>query len=436
MAKLPQSTTKYIIEAEIEAEGIVEKPDIIGAVFGQTEGLLGTDLDLRELQRTGRIGRIEVYITSSHAKSSGKITIPSSLDASETALIAAAIETIERVGPCNAVIRITKVEDVRIAKRKYIVETAKRILRELVYQSLPDSEALSDQIKQEIRTAEITTFRNLPAGPDAAKAEDIILVEGRADVLNLLKNGIKNGVAVGGTSVPPELKEIVREKEITVFLDGDRGGDLILKELLQLTDIDYIARAPEGKEVEELTKKEVFKALREKVSMDQLRLENKEGFAKYERARIERTERLDNNTEQDGETEKSPLEKPVQHEYAPKPTTSEKYDHDEPRRTIKIPKKYADIFKESLGVLVGTRAACIYDDGLNLLGRVPAKDIANSLSGIHAHAIVLDGTVTRDLVEIAEVNGVKFLVGTERDKLPRTTVIVITKGALQGKKGE
>ncbi|MBI4167825.1 MAG: DNA primase [Candidatus Aenigmarchaeota archaeon] len=434
MAKLPQSTTKYIIEAQMEAEGIVEKPDIIGAVFGQTEGLLGTDLELRELQRTGRIGRIEVYITSSHAKSSGKITIPSSLDASETALIAAAIETIERVGPCNATIHITKVEDVRIAKRKYIVDTAKRILRELVYQSLPESEVLSEQIKQEIRTAEITTFRNLPAGPDAAKAEDIILVEGRADVLNLLRNGIKNAVAVGGTSIPPELKEIVREKEITVFLDGDRGGDLILKELLQLTDIDYVARAPEGKEVEELTKKEVFKALREKISMDQLRLENKEGFAKYERARIERSERAE-SAEPAGEAEETPVEKPIHQEYTHRSST-EKYDNDEPRRTIKIPKKYADIFKESLGELVGTRAACIYDDSLNLLGRVPAKDIAGSLSGIHAHAIVFDGTVNKELVEIAEVNGVKFLVGTERDKLPRTAVIVITKGALQGKKGE
>ncbi len=437
MAKLPQSTTKYIIEAQIDAEGIVEKPDIIGAVFGQTEGLLGTDLELRELQRTGRIGRIEVYITASHGKCSGKITIPSSLDASETALIAAAIETIERVGPCNASIHITKVEDVRIAKRKYIIDTAKRILRELVYQSLPESDVLSEQIKQEIRVAEITTFRNLPAGPDVAKADDIILVEGRADVLNLLRNGIKNAVAVGGTSIPPEIRDIVREKEVTVFLDGDRGGDLILSQLLQLTDVDYVARAPEGKEVEELTKKEVYKAIREKISMDQLRSENKDTFAKYERSRAERVERTPIATEKEeiNGAEEPTDEKPQ--EYTPRPVAAaEKYDNDEPRRTIKIPKKYADIFKESLGELVGTRAACIYDDSLNLLGRVPAKDISGSLSGIHAHAIVLDGAVTKELVEIAETNGVKFLVGTERDRLPRTSVIVITKGALQGKKAE
>ncbi|MBI3413075.1 MAG: DNA primase [Candidatus Aenigmarchaeota archaeon] len=425
MAKLPQSTTKYIIEAQIEAEGIVEKPDIIGAVFGQTEGLLGTDLELRELQRTGRIGRIEVYTNSSMGKSSGKITIPSSLDASETALIAAAIETIERVGPCAAAIKITKVEDIRIAKRKYIIDTAKRILRELVYQSLPESEVLSEQIKQEIRTAEITTFRNLPAGPDAAKAEDIILVEGRADVLNLLKNGIKNAVAVGGTSIPPEIRDIVREKEVTVFLDGDRGGDLILSQLLQLTEIDYVARAPEGKEVEELTKKEVYKSLREKVSMDQLRLDKKDTLGKYERPRIER------ELAEPAEPEPGEASEPAE----PQPAL-ERHDRDQAKRTIKIPKKYADIFKESLGELVGTRAACIYDDSLNLLGRVPAKDIAGSLSGIHAHAVVLDGIVDKELVETAETNNVKFLVGTDRDILPRTSVIVITKGALQGRKSE
>ncbi len=429
MAKLPQSTTKYVIEAQIEAEGIVEKPDIIGAVFGQTEGLLGADLELRELQRTGRIGRIEVYTVSSHAKSSGKITIPSSLDASETALIAAAIETIERVGPCAATIKITKVEDVRIAKRKYIIETAKRILKDLVYQSLPESDVLSEQIKQEIRTAEITTFKGLPAGPDASKAEDIILVEGRADVLNLLRNGIKNAIAVGGTSIPSEIRDIVREKEVTVFLDGDRGGELILKELLQLTDVDYVASAPQGKEVEELTKKEIYKALREKVSMDQLRLERKDTAT--------RNERLESTigapaVEERVETPTYPEPEPRQF----RSTAAEKHDADEGRRTIKIPKKYADTFKESLEELIGTRAACIYDENLTLLGRVPAKDISGSLPGIRAHAIVLDGIVGKELVDVAETNGIKFIVGMSRDKLPRTSVIVITKAALEGKKAE
>ena len=111
MGKLAQATSKYTIVANFKADGIVEKPDVIGAVFGQTEGLLGPDMELRELQRTGRIGRIDVVIRSVNGKAEGTIYIPSSLDSSETALIAATMETIERIGPCNAKVIIEKIED-------------------------------------------------------------------------------------------------------------------------------------------------------------------------------------------------------------------------------------------------------------------------------------------------------------------------------------
>jgi len=132
MAKLAQSTTKYLIEADFTANGVVEKPDVIGAIFGQTEGLLGQDLDLRELQRTGRIGRIEVTLKTNKGKTTGKILIPSSLDGSETALIAAAIETIERIGPCDSYIKLKSVKDVRALKREYVIDRAKRILSKLL----------------------------------------------------------------------------------------------------------------------------------------------------------------------------------------------------------------------------------------------------------------------------------------------------------------
>ena len=52
------ATTKYLIKAHIKADGIIEKSDVVGAIFGQTEGLLGDELDLRELQRSARVGRI------------------------------------------------------------------------------------------------------------------------------------------------------------------------------------------------------------------------------------------------------------------------------------------------------------------------------------------------------------------------------------------
>ena len=121
MPKLAQATNKYTIYAHFECDGTVEKPDVIGAVFGQTEGLLGVDLDLRELQRTGRIGRIDVDLQIRGGKAAGTIMIPSSLDTSETALVAAAVETIERVGPANSRLNIEKIEDERTEKRKYVV---------------------------------------------------------------------------------------------------------------------------------------------------------------------------------------------------------------------------------------------------------------------------------------------------------------------------
>jgi len=275
MAKLAQSTIKYLIEADFSADGVVEKPDIIGAIFGQTEGLLGQDLDLRELQRTGRIGRIDVDITAEDSKTAGKILIPSSLDSSETALIAASLETIERIGPCIATVKTTTIKDVRMIKREYMLNRAKDILQKLVGEEIPATTLMTEKIRETVRTAQIQDYNGLPAGPEITTSDEIIMVEGRADVLNLLKNGIKNVIAIGGNIIPQEITNLTKEKLTTLFVDGDRAGDLIIKEMLQLADIDYIAKAPEGKEVEELSKKEIFKTLREKISIEQYRIEPK-----------------------------------------------------------------------------------------------------------------------------------------------------------------
>src|SRR3972149_1343035 len=257
IAKLAQSTIKYLIEAGFTADGIIEKPDVIGAIFGQTEGLLGQDLDLRELQRTGRIGRIDVELNSEEGKTSGRITIPSSLDSSETALIAASFETIERIGPCNAKVKIANVKDVRMEKREFMMDRARVILERLIGEEIPATAAITEKIKETVRTAQVQEFMGLPSGPDVADADEIVVVEGRADILTLLKNGVRNCVAIGGTIIPQAIINLTKERVATVFVDGDRGGELILKELMQLADIDYIAKAPEDKEVEELSKKEI-----------------------------------------------------------------------------------------------------------------------------------------------------------------------------------
>ncbi len=266
-------TTKYLIHISITAEGVVEKPDVVGAIFGQTEGLLGEDLDLRDLQRTGRVGRIDVQITSKKGETKGDILISTSLDRAETAILAASLETIDRVGPCVAQVQVQSIEDIRVSKRKKIVERAKEILIDRFEDGTIDSDELLDDVRQTLRIEKIGSLgeEKVPAGPNVLESDAIIIVEGRADVLNLLRYGIKNSVAVEGTNIPKTVIDLVGKKTATAFFDGDRGGELILRELLQVADIDYVAFSPRGKSVEDMTQKEVIKTLRNKVPVEYVR---------------------------------------------------------------------------------------------------------------------------------------------------------------------
>jgi DNA primase len=266
-------TTKYLIHISLTAEGVVEKPDVVGAIFGQTEGLLGEDLDLRDLQRTGRVGRIDVQINSKKGETKGEILISTSLDRAETAILAASLETIDRVGPCLAHVTVESIEDIRVVKRKKIVERAKEILLDRFEEGVIDSDELLDDVRQVIRIEKIGSIgdEKIPAGPNVLDSDAIIIVEGRADVLNLLRYGIKNAVAVEGTHIPKIVEELCEKKTATAFFDGDRGGELILKELLQVADIDFVAFSPKGKSVEDMARKEVIKTLRNKVPVEYIR---------------------------------------------------------------------------------------------------------------------------------------------------------------------
>ncbi|MDO5845260.1 MAG: DNA primase DnaG, partial [Methanocorpusculum sp.] len=266
-------TTKYLIHIHIDAEGVVEKTDVVGAIFGQTEGLLGEDMDLRDLQRSGRVGRIDVQIDSKHGKTSGELYIASSLDRAETAILAASLETIDRVGPCVSMMSVRNIEDLRAIKRRQIAARAKELLMESFDEvGLSTNEILAD-VREASRVVKITSIgeERLPAGPSVLESDAIIILEGRADVLNLLRCGIKNTVAVEGTKVPDIVADLSRKKNATVFVDGDRGGDLILTELLQVGDIDFVAFSPRGRSVEDMTRKEIIKSLRNKVPADVVR---------------------------------------------------------------------------------------------------------------------------------------------------------------------
>ncbi len=265
-----QDTAKYLVHADITADGVVERSDVVGAVFGQTEGLLGDELDLRELQDSAKVGRIDVEIDSQNGQSFGRITIATSLDQVETAILGAALETIDRVGPCRSTIEVRRIEDVRAARRREVVERAKTLLTDAFDESMRSSRDLVEEVREAVRVEDIVEYEGLPAGPNVAESDAIVVVEGRADVLTLLRYGIKNAVAVEGTDVPDAVAALTRERTVTAFLDGDRGGELILKELAQVGAVDYVAFAPEGRSVEDLARREVMAALREKVPYDRV----------------------------------------------------------------------------------------------------------------------------------------------------------------------
>lgn len=266
MAKTYLNTVKYEIKAKYEVEGIVEKPDIIGAIFGQSEGLLGEDMDLKELQQAGKLGRIEITVNKGKGKTTGEITLPSSLDQVKTSILAAAIETVEKVGPCDTKVTIISISDVRKEKRTQITDRAKQLLQKMQKFESVESSELATEIKEGVRTQKLVNLNGLEAGPEVEDSDLIIVVEGRADVLKLLGYGINNAVAMNGSNIDQALVKLCNEKRVIVLIDGDRGGDMNVKKLASMANVNFVAKAPDGKEVEELTQKEILQALKRRVS--------------------------------------------------------------------------------------------------------------------------------------------------------------------------
>ncbi len=414
MGKISPVSAKYIVHATIQIEGVVDRPDVIGAIFGQTEGLLGADLELRELQRSGRIGRIEVTADTRAGKTQGSILIPSSLDKAETSIVGAALEVIQRIGPCNAKIKVTLIEDVRVSKRQFVIDRAKELLKEMMDSVMPDSQELADEVAQSVRVMEIQEYGKdrLPAGPNVEDSDEILIVEGRADVLNLLKHGIKNSVAINGTSIPETIVELCNRKIVTMFVDGDRGGDLIIKELTGRAEVDFVTKAPDGKEVEEITKKEIHKALRARVSPEQAKDVN-------------------------GNTERRVVRKP---------TVSSTYQRPVPRaapqrrsapsapirrpvvQTPKISLDEKKKFGKMLEDLIGTRGAYILDNKLSILGKVPFTELVSTMKSLSTgvYAVVFDGDADADVLGAADKIGVSFVIGMGSKVKPMGKVSVLT----------
>ncbi|HOT03388.1 MAG TPA: DNA primase DnaG [Methanolinea sp.] len=392
-------TTKYMIHIHLEAEGVVEKPDVVGAVFGQTEGLLGEDLDLRDLQRTGRLGRIDVQVTSKKGETKGEIYIASSLDRAETAILAASFETIDRVGPCVARVRVESIEDIRVTKRRQVISRARELLMDAFEEGTIDSNILIDEVRESMRMDKIGTIGDdkVPAGPNVADSDAIIVVEGRADVLNLLRFGIKNAVAVEGTRISRTIVDLCEKKTATAFFDGDRGGDLILRELLQVAEIDYVAYSPRGKSVEDLSRKEIVKALRNKIPVEYVREElagEEEGDAASVTAPASDQEVVSRKTRESVPSHKKRGgERPAG---APASTAP---------RTL----------TEHLAAMRGSRSARFLSRDFTVIRDVDAQDIERALEEMNGDAVglLLDGEVNQKLLDTLAGKGLEYVAAIE-----------------------
>lgn len=393
MAKISPVSIKYMIHASFKSEGPLEKPDVIGAIFGQTEGLLGQELEMRELQKEGKIGRIEVELENVDGKSVGEIKLPSALDKSETTIIAAALETIDRIGPTEARIQITKIEDVRGSKRNFIVERAKRLLGAL--EAGNEIEGISRAVKEETRAARIQEYgdERLPAGD--LSGNEIIVVEGRADVINLLKNRVNNVIGMNGTKLPAEIAKLGEEKELTLFIDGDRGGRLIAQNVMNNARIFYVAVAPDGKEVEELAGKEILIALRRKIPANEyLRM-------------FQRQNRFDNFSI---ETKKAPVSE----------------ENKEEKKTQK--KDAKEEIKKAYEKIKGNKKALLLNENFDTIKEVSAKEVAKRVlaSDEKIIAIVIDGQATASIIKASDEKNVEFLAATTFGSVENARVNLIS----------
>ncbi len=447
MAKTYINTVKYMIKMKFEIDGIVDKPDIIGAIFGQSEGLLGDEMDLKELQKNGKIGRIEINHTTAMGRTKGEVLVPSSMDMAETSLLAASIESVDKVGPCQAKFEIDDIDDTRTSKRQEIKDRAKELLKKMMDKSSPETQTLRDEIRENVRAAEITEYGpdKLPAGPDIEISEEIIVVEGRADVLNMLRNQIKNVIGMNGSNISSTISELGKKKSITAFVDGDRGGILNARKLAQLARIAYIAKAPDGKEVEELTRKEILQSLKKRVPAEEELSERKfPGGGEFrERAFQERPFRERGFRERSfgqrsfgggmrdhGDRGSRPTSRWGNRDDGMRPDRRERREF-VPRETIAprepiqefparptLSQNEESVYRPILDELKGTMKARILDDKNKQVKEVEVKNLVEEMAKIkNAHSIVFDGVITKRLFDAAEKAGAKYVVGVRKGKI-------------------
>lgn len=363
---MPQSgIVKYHVKLSYEVDGLVERADIIGAIFGQTEGLLGPEMNLNELQRVSKVGRIEVIAKSTANTTNGNAVIPMSTDIDTCALIAAGIESIDKVGPFDCKFTLDAIDDVRAAKKDDIVKRAKEIKQKWATKTVSEGETMLNDVHQG-DSGKLSSYgpSKLTCSSGVFDSKWIILVEGRADVINLLRAGYDNVLAIEGAKIDESIKELCSEKDTVVaFIDGDRAGGFILKELKSVVTLDYELQADTGVEVEELT-----------------------------------PQRLDE------------ILQPIADEIKNgKPSPALKSEDD---------KSIADVASKIFPNLNETLEAVALDGDQNEIFKVPISEVVSKLSSQSGiKYLLLDGIITKRLLEGAKNAGIECVIGHRVAKL-------------------
>ena len=396
---------KYHVKLKFEVDGLVEKADIIGAIFGQTEGLLGPEMNLNELQKVSKVGRIEVNVDTKSNIAKGDALIPMSTDISTAALIAAAIESIDKVGPFQARFGLFGIDDIRAIKKKVIVDRAKKIVQEWATKTISEGEEMLKDVYDASKPGKLTAFgkAQLACGTGVFDSDWIILVEGRADVINLLRAGFDNAIAIEGAKIDETVTKLTEGKKVIAFLDGDRAGDLILKELQGLVKIDKILRAPHGREVEECTPIEIAELLRDTmpfVSTDGQQISS----LQMQHPESRQTQRRDKQ------------EQVVQEEQQQIQFTS--------NNGINQQAENAEILsavREVYPQINETLEAVLLDSSMKTLIKIPVSEVVKKLNNTEgAKMLILDGIVTQRLVEAAYKAGIEYIVGHRMSELKKS----------------
>ncbi|WP_415283311.1 DNA primase DnaG [Candidatus Nitrososphaera sp. FF02] len=454
---------KYHVKLKFEVDGMVEKADIIGAIFGQTEGLLGPEMNLNELQKVSKVGRIEVNVETKGSVAKGDALIPMSTDISTVALIAAAIESIDKVGPFQAKFQLMGIDDIRAIKKKVIVDRAKKIVQDWATKTISEGEEMLKDVYDASKPGKLTSYgkAQLACGTGVFDSEWIILVEGRADVINLLRAGYDNSIAIEGAKIDETVVKLTEGKKVIAFLDGDRAGDLILKELVGVVKIDKVLRAPTGREVEECTPLEVAEILKDAYSevpkpqeqppmqeerrrdRDDRRDDRRGGYRDRDRGGYrgrdrggyrdrdrggyrDRNEYRGRDDYHDRSREESYTPAPAQEQEAPAPSVtpgqpSAAAANDAPELLTAIRDVYPQINE--------TLEAIILDGSMKQLLKVPVSEVIKRLDSAEgAKYLVIDGIVTQRLVEAADKAGIEYVVGHRTTGVKPSDIKVRTFG--------